>query len=73
MKSRRQWSLTADEAGFPRRAAVVQRRHATIREAVEAVKPETRYAVGRLADKLLELDRTLPDREFDKLATNAIR
>ncbi|WP_067141393.1 oxidoreductase [Microtetraspora malaysiensis] len=46
---------------------------AAIREAVEAAKPETRYAVGWLADRLLELDRTLPDREFDKLATNAIR
>ncbi|NUW46061.1 oxidoreductase [Nonomuraea rhodomycinica] len=42
----------------------------TIREAVEAARPETRYAVGWLADKLLELNRTLPDREFDKLATN---
>ncbi|MFB4268740.1 oxidoreductase [Nonomuraea sp. GTA35] len=43
---------------------------AAIRQAVEAGKPETRYAVGWLADKLLELNRTLPDREFDKLATN---
>ncbi|MEV0824973.1 oxidoreductase [Nonomuraea rubra] len=46
---------------------------ATIREAVEAGRPETRYAVGWLADKLLELNRTLPDREFDKLATSAMR
>jgi hypothetical protein len=41
----------------------------TILQAVEAAKPETRYAVGWMADKLLELDRTLPDREFDKLVT----
>ncbi|GAB3930839.1 oxidoreductase [Kribbella albertanoniae] len=43
----------------------------TIRQAVEADKPETRYAVGWMADKLLELGRTLPDREFDKLVTVA--
>ncbi|MEU8356593.1 oxidoreductase [Nonomuraea sp. NPDC048882] len=45
----------------------------TIREAVEADKPRTRYAVGWLADKLLELDRTLPDRDFDALATKSLR
>jgi NAD(P)-dependent dehydrogenase (short-subunit alcohol dehydrogenase family) len=45
----------------------------TIREAIEADKPRTRYAVGWLADKLLELDRTLPDRDFDALATNSLR
>jgi NAD(P)-dependent dehydrogenase (short-subunit alcohol dehydrogenase family) len=39
----------------------------TILQAVEAGQPETRYAVGWMADKLLELNRTLPDREFDKL------
>ncbi|MFE3451876.1 oxidoreductase [Nonomuraea sp. NPDC059194] len=44
---------------------------AVIREAVEADEPETRYAVGFMADKLLELNRTLPDREWDKLAMNA--
>jgi NAD(P)-dependent dehydrogenase (short-subunit alcohol dehydrogenase family) len=43
----------------------------TIRQAVEADTPETRYAVGWMADKLLELSRTLPDREFDKLVTTA--
>ncbi|SPL88515.1 Short-chain dehydrogenase/reductase SDR [[Actinomadura] parvosata subsp. kistnae] len=42
---------------------------AVIRQAVEAGKPETRYPVGWMADKLLELNRTLPDREFDKLVT----
>jgi NAD(P)-dependent dehydrogenase (short-subunit alcohol dehydrogenase family) len=41
----------------------------TIRQAVESGKPETRYAVGWMADKLLELNRTLPDREFDHLVT----
>ncbi|MGP4102606.1 oxidoreductase [Nonomuraea sp. KM90] len=45
----------------------------TIRQAIEAGKPETRYAVGWLADRLLELNRTLPDREFDKLVMNATR
>ncbi|GAA3467646.1 oxidoreductase [Nonomuraea roseola] len=44
---------------------------AVIREAVEAGRPEARYAVGYMADKLLELNRTLPDREWDKLAMNA--
>ena len=34
---------------------------------------ETRYAVGTMAERLLELNRTLPDRDFDKLATRAIR
>ncbi|HEY3472261.1 MAG TPA: oxidoreductase [Amycolatopsis sp.] len=43
-----------------------------IREAVEAEHPRTRYAVGWLADKLLELNRSLPDREFDDLATRSI-
>ncbi|MFC9257025.1 oxidoreductase [Amycolatopsis thailandensis] len=42
-----------------------------IRAAIESDHPETRYAVGHLAEKLLELNRTLPDREFDKLATRA--
>ncbi|MEO3876492.1 oxidoreductase [Nonomuraea sp. B12E4] len=45
----------------------------TIRQAIEAGKPETRYAVGWMAAKLLELNRTLPDREFDKLAMNAAK
>ncbi len=45
----------------------------TIRRAVEADKPETRYAVGWMADKLLELNRTLPDREFDQLVIGAAR
>jgi short-subunit dehydrogenase len=44
-----------------------------IRAAVESDHPETRYAVGALAEQLLQLNRTLPDREFDKLATRAIR
>ncbi|KZB86982.1 oxidoreductase [Amycolatopsis regifaucium] len=44
-----------------------------IRRAIEAERPETRYAVGHLAEKLLELNRTLPDREFDALATRATK
>ena len=44
-----------------------------IRAAVESDQPETRYAVGAMAERLLELNRTLPDREFDKLATRTIR
>ncbi|MFI6792650.1 oxidoreductase [Nonomuraea sp. NPDC050383] len=45
----------------------------TIRQAVDAGKPETRYPVGWTADQLLELNRTLPDREFDKLMMNATK
>ncbi|MER5996938.1 hypothetical protein ABT120_00055 [Nonomuraea angiospora] len=41
--------------------------------AIEAGRPETRYAVGYMAERLLELNRTLPDREFDKLLTNVAK
>ncbi|WP_184790967.1 oxidoreductase [Phytomonospora endophytica] len=44
-----------------------------IADAIEAGKPETRYAVGHLAEQLLELNRTLPDRDFDAMATRAVR
>ncbi|ONI73027.1 short-chain dehydrogenase/reductase [Actinosynnema sp. ALI-1.44] len=44
-----------------------------IRQAAESDHPETRYAVGWLADKLLELNRSLPDREFDALVTSSNR
>ncbi|MEV6489259.1 oxidoreductase [Actinoplanes sp. NPDC051633] len=44
-----------------------------IRAAVDSSHPETRYAVGAMAEQLLNLNRTLPDEEFDKLATRAIR
>ncbi|WP_406634159.1 oxidoreductase [Amycolatopsis sp. WGS_07] len=44
-----------------------------IRQAVEADPPETRYAVGLHAEQLLELNRTLPDREFDELVSRPIR
>jgi NAD(P)-dependent dehydrogenase (short-subunit alcohol dehydrogenase family) len=40
-----------------------------IAAAVAAERPETRYAVGRLAEELLELNRTLPDREWDAMVT----
>jgi short-subunit dehydrogenase len=42
---------------------------AAVRAAVEAEVPRTRYAVGHLADRLLELHRELPDREWDALVT----
>jgi NAD(P)-dependent dehydrogenase (short-subunit alcohol dehydrogenase family) len=42
-----------------------------IRQAVESDHPDTRYAVGRFADELLKLNRTLPDREFDALITRS--
>ncbi|NUR83698.1 MAG: SDR family NAD(P)-dependent oxidoreductase [Nonomuraea sp.] len=45
----------------------------TIREAVEAETPETRYAVGKFADQLLDLNRTMSDREFDELAMKAVK
>ncbi|MFB9926947.1 oxidoreductase [Amycolatopsis halotolerans] len=45
----------------------------TIRQAVEADPPETRYAVGLHAEELLKLNRTLPDRDFDELVTRSIR
>ncbi len=41
----------------------------TIREAIEAEKPKTRYAVGYVAGTLLNLNRFLPDRMFDRLVT----
>jgi NAD(P)-dependent dehydrogenase (short-subunit alcohol dehydrogenase family) len=44
-----------------------------VREAVEADRPETRYAVGWLADQLLDLNRTLPDREFDALVNRSTK
>ncbi|MGG2465733.1 oxidoreductase [Streptomyces sp. RGM 3693] len=44
-----------------------------IRQAVESDRPDTRYAVGWLADKLLQLNRSLPDREFDVLATRSLK
>ncbi|GAB3465287.1 hypothetical protein [Actinophytocola sediminis] len=44
-----------------------------IRQAIESDRPETRYAVGWMADQLLELNRTLPDREFDELVTRKLR
>ncbi|MER7986349.1 oxidoreductase [Streptomyces noursei] len=44
-----------------------------IRDAIESDRPDTRYAVGSLADELLRLNRSLPDRDFDALATRSIR
>ncbi|AQZ61751.1 short chain dehydrogenase [[Actinomadura] parvosata subsp. kistnae] len=42
---------------------------ATIVEAVESDRPETRYVVGWQAEALLNLHRTLPDRDFDAAVT----
>ncbi|MFC4016306.1 hypothetical protein ACFOY2_54520 [Nonomuraea purpurea] len=39
----------------------------------DAIIGRRSYAVGYMADRLLELNRTLPDREFDKLLTNAAK
>ncbi|MFI6600687.1 oxidoreductase [Nonomuraea sp. NPDC050536] len=44
-----------------------------IRQAVDSPRPKARYAVGYLARLLLFLDRYLPDRAFDRLATSAIK
>ncbi|WP_188196579.1 oxidoreductase [Nonomuraea sp. SYSU D8015] len=41
----------------------------TIRQAVEAARPETRYVVGWQAEALLNLNRSLSDREFDAAVT----
>jgi short-subunit dehydrogenase len=41
----------------------------TIRTAIESPAPKPRYSVGFLAKPLLMLNRLLPDRAFDKLAT----
>ncbi|MGW0201843.1 oxidoreductase [Nonomuraea sp. NPDC003201] len=46
---------------------------ATIREAVESDRPETRYVVGWQAEALLQLNRSLPDREFDARITGSLR
>ncbi|MEO3867970.1 oxidoreductase [Nonomuraea sp. B12E4] len=43
----------------------------TIRQAVESARPETRYVVGWRAEELLNLGRTLTDREFDAAVTRA--
>ncbi|MGW7535996.1 oxidoreductase [Amycolatopsis sp. NPDC054798] len=43
-----------------------------VRTAVEADRPDTRYAVGWQAETLLKLNRTLPDREFDDLVTRGL-
>ncbi|MFF2920821.1 oxidoreductase [Streptomyces celluloflavus] len=45
----------------------------TIRQVVESDHPDTRYAVGWLADELLRLNRSLSDREFDELAMRSVR
>ncbi|GAA3250452.1 oxidoreductase [Nonomuraea helvata] len=42
---------------------------AAIRQAVESDRPETRYVVGWQAEALLQLNRSLSDREFDARVT----
>ncbi|GAA3675000.1 oxidoreductase [Nonomuraea antimicrobica] len=44
----------------------------TILRAVEAERPQTRYVVGLHAEALLELNRSLPDREFDARITGPL-
>ncbi|MFI7124849.1 oxidoreductase [Nonomuraea sp. NPDC050153] len=44
----------------------------TIREAVESDRPETRYVVGWQAEALLQLNRSLSDREFDARITGPL-
>ncbi|WP_433514755.1 oxidoreductase [Nonomuraea sp. CA-143628] len=44
----------------------------TIREAVESDRPETRYVVGWQAEALLNLNRSLSDREFDATVTGRL-
>ncbi|WP_369373399.1 oxidoreductase [Promicromonospora sp. Populi] len=44
-----------------------------IRKAIEADRPETRYAVGLMAEDLLQLGRTLPDRAFDEIVLRSVR
>lgn len=43
-----------------------------IREAVESPAPKSRYAMGYLAKVLLRLNRLLPDRMFDRIATGGL-
>jgi hypothetical protein len=43
-----------------------------IRKAVESARPKPRYAVGYMAKPLLTLNRLLPDRVFDRIATSQI-
>jgi NAD(P)-dependent dehydrogenase (short-subunit alcohol dehydrogenase family) len=45
---------------------------ATIRNAIEAARPKPRYAVGYLARPLLALNRLVPARVFDRVATSQI-
>ncbi|MET7328179.1 oxidoreductase [Nonomuraea sp. NPDC005650] len=45
---------------------------ATIWEAVESDRPETRYVVGWQAEALLQLNRSLSDREFDARITGPL-
>ena len=44
-----------------------------ILKAVEAERPDTRYAVGMMAEELLRLGRTLPDRSFDEIALRSFQ
>ncbi|MFI7152153.1 oxidoreductase [Nonomuraea sp. NPDC050022] len=45
----------------------------TIRQAVESARPETRYVVGWQAEAFLQLNRSLPDREFDARVTGSLK
>lgn len=43
-----------------------------IRKAVESERPKPRYAAGYMAKPLLTLNRLLPDRVFDRIATSQL-
>ncbi|MEO3876560.1 oxidoreductase [Nonomuraea sp. B12E4] len=45
----------------------------TIRQSVESDRPETRYVVGWQAEELLNLNRSLSDREFDAGVTGRLK
>ena len=45
---------------------------ATIRKSVESASPRPRYPVGYMARPLLALNRILPARLFDRVATSQI-
>jgi hypothetical protein len=43
-----------------------------IRKAVETARPKPRYAVGYMAKPLLVLNRLLPTRIFDRVASSQV-
>ncbi|MFC7619252.1 oxidoreductase [Microlunatus sp. GCM10028923] len=66
-KAAEKQSTAADQASSPSVVAEA------IRTAIEADRPDTRYVVGWQAEALLNLNRTLSDREFDAAITGGLR